>query len=176
MPRVSPRVTSHALFGHSYGGPVITGAGAEDRVPGRVAQVVYLDAEVPRDGEAQMDLLPPDERSAYEVSAKLHREGWRIAPPVPDSLPLGLDPEVRWAMSRMVPQPLRTFTQLLRLTSAEPQFQRTYVLHTEGKEHNDLPDHVQRIRADSDWRLVELAPATARTSPLHVSWLSKLKP
>ena len=41
-----------------------------------------------------------------------------------------------------------TFTQLLRLTSAEPQFQRTYVLHTEGKEHNDLPDHVQRIRAD----------------------------
>ena len=34
-----------ALVGHSYGGPVITGAA--DRVPGRVAEVVYLDAEVP---------------------------------------------------------------------------------------------------------------------------------
>src|SRR5688500_4271144 len=29
-----------ALVGHSYGGPVITGAA--DRVPGRVAQLVYL--------------------------------------------------------------------------------------------------------------------------------------
>ena len=50
------------LVGHSFGGAVITGAA--DRVPGRVAQVVYLDAEVPRDGAAEMDLLPPAERSA----------------------------------------------------------------------------------------------------------------
>ena len=143
-----------ALVGHSYGGPVITGAA--DRVPERVAQVVYLDAEVPRDGEAEMDLLPPDERLAYEESAKLRGAGWRIPPPVPDPLPPSLVPEVHWVMSRMVAQPLRTFTQPLRLTSAEPQFRRTYVLHTEGKEGQDLPDHVKRIRTDPDWRFVEL--------------------
>jgi pimeloyl-ACP methyl ester carboxylesterase len=147
------------LVGHSYGGPVINGAA--DRVPERVAQLVYLDAEVPRDGEAEMDLLPPDERSAYEESAKLHGEGWRIPPPVPDPLPADLDPDVHWVMSRLVPQPLRTFTQPLRLTSTEPRFRRTYVLHTEGKEGQELPGYVQRIRADRNWRFLELAAGHA---------------
>jgi pimeloyl-ACP methyl ester carboxylesterase len=147
------------LVGHSYGGPVITGAA--DRVPGRVAQLVYLDAEVPRDGEAEMDLLPPEERLAYEESATLHGQGWRIPPPVPDPLPAGLDPNVRWAMSRMVPQPLRTFTQPLSLTGTEPQLSRTYVLHVEGKEGQDLPGYVQRARADRGWRFIELAAGHA---------------
>jgi pimeloyl-ACP methyl ester carboxylesterase len=143
------------LVGHSYGGAVITGVA--DRLPGRIAQLVYLDAEVPRDGEAEMDLLPPAERSAYEDAATQHGEGWRIPPPLPDPLPPGLDSDLQWAMSRMVPQPLRTFTQPLRLTAAEPPFPRTYVLHTEGKEGQEVPDHVQRVRATADWRFVEFA-------------------
>ena len=147
------------LVGHSYGGAVITGVA--DRLPRRVAQLVYLDAEVPRDGEAEMDLLAPDERSAYEEAAKLHGEGWRIPPPLPDPLPPGLDPDVQWAMSRMVPQPLRTFTQPLRLTAAAPPSRRTYVLHTEGKEGQELPTYVQRIRVTTDWRFVELAAGHA---------------
>jgi pimeloyl-ACP methyl ester carboxylesterase len=52
------------LLGHSYGGVVITAVG--DRVPGRVAQLVYLDAEVPADGQSEYDLLPADERVTYE--------------------------------------------------------------------------------------------------------------
>ena len=148
-----------SLVGHSYGGAVITGVA--DRLPRRIAQLVYLDAEVPRDGEAEMDLLPPDERSAYEEAAKLHGEGWRIPPPLPDPLPPGLDPDVLWAMSRMVPQPLRTFTQPLHLTAAAPSFPRTYVLHTEGKEGQELPAYVRRIRETTDWRFVELAAGHA---------------
>jgi len=142
-----------ALVGHSYGGPVITGVA--DRIPWRLAQLVYLDAEVPRDGEAEMDFLPPEERAAYEQSARLHGEGWRIPPPVPDPLPEGLDPDLRWAMSRMVAQPLRTFTQPLHLTSSAPPVRRTSVLCTEGKEGQVLPDYVRRIRAAGDWRFVE---------------------
>ena len=112
-----------------------------------------------------MDLLPPDERSTYEESARRHGEGWRIPPPLPDPLPAGLNPDVRWAMSRMVPQPLRTFTQPLHLTTAATPFRQTYVLHTEGKEGQELPDYVQRIRADVDWEFVELAAGHA--APRH---------
>jgi pimeloyl-ACP methyl ester carboxylesterase len=148
-----------ALVGHSYGGAVITGVA--DRVIARVAQLVYLDAEVPRDGEAEMDLLPPEERTAYENSARLHGQGWRIPAPLPDPLPAGLNPNVRWVMSRMVPQPLRTFTEPLRLTGAQRQVRRTYVLHLEGKEGQELPDYVQRAKADPDWRFIQFAAGHA---------------
>jgi pimeloyl-ACP methyl ester carboxylesterase len=140
------------LVGHSYGGAVVSGAA--DRLPVRVAHLVYLDADVPTDGEAVMDLLPPAERSAYEESARLRGGGWRIPPPVPDPLPAGLDPDVRWAMSRFLPQPLRTFTQPLALAHAKPAFPRTYVLHTEGREGQELPGFVQRISEDPGWRFV----------------------
>lgn len=147
------------LVGHSYGGPVITGV--VDRAPERVAHLVYLDAEVPREGEAEIDLMPSEERSAYEEAAALRGDGWRIPPPVPDPLPAALDPDVRWTLSRMVPQPLRTFTQPLHLTAAAPPVRRTYVWHTDGKQGQDLPDHVQRIRDDGDWGFVELAAGHA---------------
>jgi hypothetical protein len=64
-------------------------------------------------------------------------------------------------MARMVPQPLRTFTQPLRLTSATPQHRRTYVLHVEGTQGQDLPGYVQRVRADPGWRFIELAAGHA---------------
>ena len=103
------------LVGHSYGGVVITGVA--DRVPERLAQLVYLDAEVPMDGQSEFDLLPPEERAVYQESARSKGQGWRILPPVPEPLPDDLDANLRWAMSRMVPQPVATFAQPLRLTN-----------------------------------------------------------
>src|SRR6266536_5517997 len=44
------------LVGHSYSGMVITGVA--DRVPGRIAHLVYLDAAVPRDGQSLADMIP----------------------------------------------------------------------------------------------------------------------
>jgi pimeloyl-ACP methyl ester carboxylesterase len=49
------------LVGHSSGGMVITGVA--DRAPQRLAQLVYLDAEVPTDGQSEFDLLHPEERA-----------------------------------------------------------------------------------------------------------------
>jgi pimeloyl-ACP methyl ester carboxylesterase len=143
------------LVGHSYGGMVITGAA--DRVPERVAQLVYLDAEVPADGQSEYDLLPPEERSGYEASARSEGHGWLIPPPLPKRLPDDLDPAVRWVMERMVPQPAATFEQPLHLTN--PQLtgvSRAYVLCTQGKEGPELPGYVRQARSDPAWRFVEL--------------------
>src|SRR3712207_5559246 len=97
------------LVGHSYGGMVITGVA--DRVPERLAQLVYLDADVPLEGESDLNLVPADERAGYEEAARTRGEGWRVPPPFPDPLPPGLPPEVRWAVSRMVPHPLASLAQ-----------------------------------------------------------------
>jgi pimeloyl-ACP methyl ester carboxylesterase len=52
------------LVGNSSSGMVITDVA--DRVPERIAHVVYLDAFVPQDGQTMLDLIPParpDERA-----------------------------------------------------------------------------------------------------------------
>jgi len=143
------------LVGHSYGGMVITGVA--DRVPERLEQLVYLDAEVPMDGQSEFDLLPPEERAVYQESARSKGQGWRILPPVSEPLPVDLDTNLRWAMSRMVPQQVATFAQPLRLTNpAGLGVPRTYVLCAEGKEGQEVPGYVQGARADPSWRFVEL--------------------
>jgi pimeloyl-ACP methyl ester carboxylesterase len=144
------------LVGHSYGGMVVSGVA--DRLPERLAQLVYLDAEVPADGQSEYDLMPAPERAVYEASARDKGDGWRIPPPVPDTLPDDLEPDLRWALSRMVPQPVKTFTQPVRLTSpAVAKLPRTYIRCTEGKEGEALPAYVERARSEPGWRYRELA-------------------
>jgi pimeloyl-ACP methyl ester carboxylesterase len=144
------------LVGHSYGGMVISGVA--DRVPERLALLVYLDAEVPMDGQSELDLLPAQERAGYEEAARSKGQGWLIPPPLPEPLPDDLDPRVRWAMLRMVSQPLATFAQPLRLANpAGLKVPRAYVLCAHGKEDQALPGYVQRARSDPGWRFVELA-------------------
>src|SRR5262245_10635978 len=59
------RITDAVMFGHSYGGMVITGAA--DRVPaGTIRRLVYGSAFVPNDGEALYDLLPPHFRALLD--------------------------------------------------------------------------------------------------------------
>jgi pimeloyl-ACP methyl ester carboxylesterase len=66
------------LVGHSSGGMVITGVA--DRAPERLAQLVYLDAEVPMDGQSEFDLLAPEERAGYQQAATSKGQGWQIPP------------------------------------------------------------------------------------------------
>jgi len=64
------------LVGHSYGGVVITG-GAE-RLPHRLIHLVYLDALVPADGEAAVDLMAPAAVSQLEQMVQQDGAGWRL--------------------------------------------------------------------------------------------------
>ncbi len=55
------------LIGHSYGGMVATAVA--DRVPERLAQLVYLDAFVPRNGQSLFDLQPWDVQARMREAA-----------------------------------------------------------------------------------------------------------
>ncbi|MDQ3443474.1 MAG: alpha/beta hydrolase [Chloroflexota bacterium] len=71
------------LVGHSYGGMVITGVA--ERVPERLARLVYIDGFVPRDGQALADLLPPDAMAWFDKRAQTMGDGWRIPHDPPDA-------------------------------------------------------------------------------------------
>jgi pimeloyl-ACP methyl ester carboxylesterase len=73
------------LLGRSYGGMVATGVA--DRVPERLSQFVYLDALVPRNGQALLELTPnppggsarvPQPRKSFEQPLKLSGTRSRI--------------------------------------------------------------------------------------------------
>lgn len=111
------------LFGHSYGGMVITGVA--DRVPERISRLVYLDAFVPADGESAFDLLPPEAVARMRALAESEGDGWRIPPnpPPPDTAPADL----AWINPRRGDQPIQTFAQKLRLEHPEPCHPRSYI-------------------------------------------------
>lgn len=104
------------LVGHSYAGMVITGVA--DRIPGRIAHLVYLDAFVPRDGQSLAGTVPI-------LGAMLRRDadktgdGWRVNPPRERGggmFGIKTDPDLSLVRSKVTPQPLKTFTQPLHFT------------------------------------------------------------
>ena len=103
------------LIGNSSGGMVITGVA--DRVPKRIAQVVYLDAFVPGDGQSLVDLLPPDRRQEMENLVKVEGQGWllpRFAPLPPEKILRDIwgvtsDDDVSWALARLRKHALPAF-------------------------------------------------------------------
>lgn len=87
------------LVGHSYAGMVITGAA--DRRPDRVGRLVYVDALVPRPGEAWSTRHPAD----VQAERRAHIRTLGVLPP-PDPAIFGLEGKDRdWVARRLTPQP-----------------------------------------------------------------------
>jgi pimeloyl-ACP methyl ester carboxylesterase len=135
------------LVGHSYGGMAITGAA--DRIPERIAHLVYLDALLPADGEACSDLEGFDQVLAMRIE-----DGWLLRPP---DLP---------NLARLPSRghPMGTLTEKLHLSMPldERQFTRTYVLGAGSpkpppeQQTGNFWNAAKRVRHDPAWRYVEL--------------------
>jgi pimeloyl-ACP methyl ester carboxylesterase len=151
-------LTDVVLVGWSYGGTVITGVA--DRVPERIGQLIYLDADVPRDGESS---VLPDRHAWYEEQAQLHGDGWSVPPfsisSVDDPGFEGVPHERRqWILERMAPHPIRSRLQPLRLSGAGGHIPTTFVRCTAWYDPNDAIAQREdaRLRSEPDWRYKEL--------------------
>ncbi|HVK36115.1 MAG TPA: alpha/beta hydrolase family protein [Microlunatus sp.] len=151
------------LVGWSYGGMIITGVA--ERVPERLAGLVYLDALVPGDGQSGYDAeaSPEEVRAADRAAAEAAgRPGFLVVGPYADWLGSLLpDPSDRaWVFAKLVAQPLATYTQPIRLSSpAATEVPRAFISCTEDK---DSPSDVfastaARLRSAPGWRHRELA-------------------
>ena len=122
------------LVGHSYGALVTTGAA--DRVPERVARLVYVDTGPLPNGMAQADFEGPEARAANEALVASHGEGWRLPPPpwavLAADVPGLDDDDVAALVAGSQPQPWRTATQPMDLTGAWEPLPRTGILCTFG--------------------------------------------
>jgi pimeloyl-ACP methyl ester carboxylesterase len=167
------------LVGNSSGGMVITGVA--ERVPERVAQVIYLDAFVPGDGQSLLDLLAPERRRVFEEFARSEGNGWlvpRFAPLPWEHIVRSMwgvkeEADVQWMLARLVPTPLGHFTEPVRRANpASDKLARTYVrcLHFKNPAFDQ---HAAMARHASNWRYREMATPHLPpiTHPLELSEL-----
>ena len=135
-------VDSVTLVGHSYAGMVITAVA--DRLPGRIARLVYLDALVPRNGDAALDLVGPQVRHAMERQVREDGDGWRIP----------IQRGINDRPTHNVPHPFKTWTQPLVLGTAAHAIPRAYIRCTADKQPGQF----------SRWR--SRPPGNGREQPL----------
>jgi pimeloyl-ACP methyl ester carboxylesterase len=140
------------LIGHSYGGMVATGVA--ERARGRIAQLIYLDAFVPRNGQCLFDLQGAEVRERMRELARMSGDGWQLPPnPMPADTPAA---DVAWAAGRRLPQPIKTFEQALRLDENMPPPPRSYIYCRRIGPTDVFRQFAERAQRESGWRHFEI--------------------
>ena len=139
------------LVGHSYGGVVATGVA--DRARDRIAQLIYLDAFVPQEGQACFDLIAPEPRRRMLESVRAG-DGWRV-PPNP-SPPDTSEVDLKWIAERRLPQSVKCFEMPLRLLHGDLILPRSYVYCTRIAPVDFFRPFAERARGERGWRYYEM--------------------
>jgi pimeloyl-ACP methyl ester carboxylesterase len=141
-----------ALIAHSYGGMVATGVA--DRVPERIARLIYLDAFVPIDGQCALDLAGSEARARMEALAAADGDGWRVpSNPIP---PDTAADDVDWIVPRRHLQPIGTLSQPLHLKRGETSLPRAYIYCTRTATGDMFGPFAVAAKASSGWSYHEL--------------------
>lgn len=150
------------LIGHSYAGIVVTGIA--DRVADRLSQLVYVDSAPLGDGEAFVDLYPPEAREHLQRQVDEVGDGWRLPFPSFEELAQhasldGLGQDERALMqARAVAQPFQTYMQPLQLSDAGAgDYARVAIACNDFRALLAAGVPALQALATPEWRIHELA-------------------
>ena len=139
------------LIGHSYGGMVATGVA--DRARELIAQLIYLDAFVPRNGQSLLDLLPPQARQQMQERVKAG-DGWRVPPnPTP---PDTSEADVNWIAERRLSQSFKCFEMPVQLSGADIMLPRSYIYCRRIAPGDPFRPFAERAKDEAGWRYYEI--------------------
>jgi pimeloyl-ACP methyl ester carboxylesterase len=125
------------LCGHSYGGLVVSGVA--DRVPERIAALVYLDAFVPESGQSMQDLRPrelPRALTMPPVSAETIRVNER---------------DRAWVDRQCTPHPIACMTERLALTGAYRAVRHKVYIRARDYPSPAFERTYERVKTDPGW-------------------------
>ncbi|MDE2229084.1 MAG: alpha/beta hydrolase [Alphaproteobacteria bacterium] len=127
------------LCGHSYGGAVITG------VAERIAAIVYLDAFIPANGQAMVDIAP-------------RRPAPGTTTPPPAGALFRVDERDRaWVDAKSTPQPNGTFTERLAVTGAYQRIAKRVFIRASGYDAPHFRRYYEACKATPGWATYEIA-------------------
>lgn len=140
------------LCGHSYGGMVISGVA--DQMADAIRSIIFLDAFVPKNGEAAQDLTSA---AVVEMARAAMQRGEITMPPRPAEA-FGVNPADRaWVDRLCVGQPLGTFTQKLTLTGARDRIARKSYIRAASYVNPGFDRALAAARSDSSWHTYEVS-------------------
>ncbi len=138
------------LVGHSYGGMVITGVA--DALPDRIGSLVYLDAFVPKNGEALVNFLPPGHPPPKPASD-------HTLAPLPASF-FGASPEVAALVdARTTPMPTACFVQPLNVTGGIDRVKKRTYIYCNVPAPTTFTQFYDKLKDDKAWS-VHTLPCT----------------
>ena len=139
------------LVGASYAGMVTTSVA--DRMPERIAALVYQNAFIAEDGVAQNDLLPGWRREMIEKELAEDPDAWRMPPPDPKLFGVTDPNDIAWIAAKMTVQPAKTFQDKARITGGHKAItSRTYIRAT-GYPNSTFDRYVEERSDDPGWRV-----------------------
>lgn len=149
------------LAGHSYAGVVITAVA--DRVPQRIARIVYTDAAAPENGQNATGAFQDGTAAVLSGMTEGNKESW-LLPALPLSSEGITSPEhVAWVAPRRCPLPLLALQEPLKLTSdATDRIPKAYIYATQREGLittfgvDPLKPFSDRARSSPDWRFLEV--------------------
>ena len=145
------------LVGHSYAGNLITCVAdrLQERSPGRLKALVYVDASVPSPGDSWSTPHTPE--TVQKRIAEAQASGGLSFPP-PDASVFGLTGANRdWVNRRMTPQPFRLYQQALHFDADRvAALPRTFSDCTHPP-LGTIDAARQKVRSEPGWNVVEMA-------------------
>ena len=133
-------------------------SGVADRMPEKVASLVYLDAFPPENGQSCFSMLPPDRRPTTVPG-----EDWLVAPRTSAGFDLKHRKVTELLERKCTPHPLATLTQPVQLIGGISRIkQKMYIMATDPARFTRFYD---RLKNDPGW--------TVYTLPALISFGSK---
>jgi len=141
------RLSDVVLCGHSYGGMIISGVAEE--MASAIRSIVFLDAFVPKNGEAVQDLTSA---AVKDVAQAALQRGDIGMPPRPAEA-FGVNPADRaWVDGLCVPQPIATFTDKITLAGARDRIARKTYIRAASYPNPGFDRALAAAQSDSSWR------------------------
>ncbi len=145
------RLNDVVLVGHSYGGCVISGIA--EAMPDAIASIVFLDAFIPDNGDATVDLVPPAVQEV--IRAALARGDTTV--PVRDAAAFKVNEKDRaWVDALATPQPIGTMIEKIKLSGARERIAKKTYIRASGYPNVSFEKAHARAKADRTWRTYEV--------------------
>jgi pimeloyl-ACP methyl ester carboxylesterase len=149
-------LTNVILVGHSFAGSVVSALA--DRMPEKLAHLVYLDAQVLQSGQAPADTAPAAAIETYKQRAKASGNV-SIPPPPAENFGITDPAQAEWVRAHLTPHPYQTYFDRLELRHPLGNgLPATYIAVTAPYFLNTAPSRVI-ARQQPGWTYLELPTA-----------------